>query len=177
MNLKNRQQLLMIVAVAAVALFAADKLALGPLTNSWSARAKRIEELRKQVREGRTLISYEEDVRGGWDRVRTNTLPADHSLAEQQMLKAFDRWAQDSRINVTSITPQWKQDSDDYTTLECRVEATGDIGMVSRFLYNVEHDPMSLKMQVVEVSARDTDGQQLSLGLQVSGLVLSEATP
>jgi hypothetical protein len=176
-NIKNRQQLLVILAAAAIGLFAADKLLLEPLTKSWQARAKRIDDLRKQVREGRTLISWEADVRGGWDRMRTNTLPRDRSVAEQQILKAFDRWAQESRVNLTSITPQWKQDADEYTTLECRVEAAGDMSTLSRFLFDVEQDPMALKMQVIELSARDADGQQLSLGLQVSGLVLSEATP
>jgi Tfp pilus assembly protein PilO len=177
LNLKNRQQLLAILAGAAIGLYAADKLLLAPLTNSWNARAKRIEELRKNVKEGRTLLSWETELRGSWDRLRTNTLPRDRSLAEQQMLKAFDRWAQDSRVNITSITPQWKQEADDYTTLECRVEAAGDLSTVSRFLYDVEQDPMALKMQVIEINARDADGQQLSLGLQVSGLVLSEVTP
>ena len=44
---------------------------------------------------------------------------------------------------------------------------------LSRFLYSVERDPMALKLELVELGARDKDGQQLSLGLQLSGLVLN----
>ena len=57
--------------------------------------------------------------------MQTNTLPSNPSLAEQKVLQAFDKWSQDSRISVNSITPQWKRDSDDFTTLQCRVDAVG----------------------------------------------------
>jgi hypothetical protein len=32
---------------------------------------------------------------------------------------------------------------------------------------------MALKLESIEISSRDNDGQQLALGLQVSGLVLT----
>ncbi len=173
MTLKNRQQLLGLLAGAAVALFAADKIIIAPLTNSWKARAAQISQLRKQVAEGRSLVQREQSLRGRWEQMRTNTLPINPSLAEQQVLKAFDRWSQESRISILSISPQLKHDTEDYTTLECRVEAAGNLNTVSRFLYDLEKDPMALKLQSVEVSARDTEGQQLALALQVSALVLT----
>ena len=58
-------------------------------------------------------------------------------------------------------------------TLECRVEAAGTLSTLSRFVYELEKAPMALRLQSVELSSRDNDGQQLALGLQVSGLVLT----
>jgi hypothetical protein len=58
-------------------------------------------------------------------------------------------------------------------TYECRVDAAGDLGKLSRFIYSVERDPMALKLELVELGARDKEGQQISLGLQLSGLVLN----
>ena len=52
MQIKNRQQLLIIGAIAAIVLFAGDQLVLSPLTKAWSARATRIGELRKQITQG-----------------------------------------------------------------------------------------------------------------------------
>jgi len=173
MNLKNRQHLLALVAGAGVALFAADKLLITPLAKGWKARQVEIAKLRRQLAEGRSLVQREESLRSRWDQMQTNTLPNNASVAEQQVLKAFDRWSQESRISILSVSPQWKHDTEDYMTLECRVEAAGNINAVTRFLYNVEKDQMALKLQSVEVSARDSDGQQLGLGLQVSALVLT----
>ncbi len=64
-------------------------------------------------------------------------------------------------------------------TLDCRVEASGSLATLSRFLFDIEKDAMALKVESVELTARDKDGQQLSLGLQISGLTLNpqEQTP
>jgi hypothetical protein len=173
MQIKNRQQVLAILAGAVVALFIADKIILEPLMGSWKARGKRIAELRKKVDDGHNLIRREQSLRGRWELMRSSTLPNNPSLAEQQILKAVDGWCQDSRITPTSISSQWKHDSEDFMTVEYRVEASGNLPTVARFLHNIEKDPMALKLQSVEISSHDNNGQQLALGLQISGLVLT----
>ena len=173
MKIKNRQQLLIIGVIVVAAIFAGDKVLLTPLGNLWTARSKKIVELKKKVESGAQLIQREQNLHNAWNQMRTNTLPVNPSRAEQQLLSALNRWSQDSRISITSLSPQWKHDSDDYMTLQCRVEAAGNMNAVSRFLYDVEKDPMALRLEMVEISSRDAEGQQLALGLQLSGLVLT----
>jgi len=173
MQTNNRQQVLIVVAVAAIALFAGDHLVLSPLSAAWSARAKRIGELRTTIGQGNMLIQREQSIRSRWEQMSRNTLPNNTSAAEQQVFKAIDSWAQNSGVTISAITPQWKHDSDDYMTYECRVDAAGDLDGLTRFLYSAERDPMALKLDLVELGARDKEGQQLSLGLQLSGLVLT----
>ncbi|HWH68300.1 MAG TPA: type 4a pilus biogenesis protein PilO [Candidatus Sulfotelmatobacter sp.] len=170
---KNRQKLLVILAASAAGLFFLDQVILTALKSSWQARATRISELRKKVTDGQSMVQREQSLRARWRFIQANALPNNRSLAEQQVLKAFDRWSQESRISILSINPQWKQDAEEYVTLECRVEAAGDLSTITRFLYDIEKDPMALKLQNLELSARDTEGKQLALGLQVSGLVLT----
>ena len=74
--------------------------------------------------------------------------------------------------DLASIIPQWKNDSTNYMTLNCRVEASGNLGTLSQFLYDIEKGPAALKLDSVELSAHDSTGQQLTLGLQISGLAL-----
>ena len=173
MKTKNRQQLLAVLAGAVVGLFVADMVVIEPLTKSWRSRTVQIAGLRKKGTDGRGLLRREPGLRGRWEQMSTNTLPNNPSLAEQQVLKAFDRWCQDSRVTPTSISSQWKHDSEDFMTVEYRVEASGNLPAVARFLHDIEKDPMALKLQNVELSARDKNGQQLTLGLQISGLVLT----
>jgi len=173
MQIKNRQQLLAILAGTAIGLFAADKLLLSPLSHLWSERAKEVAKLRKDIADGQRLVLREQSLRSRWEQMRTNTLPNNQSQAEQQVLKAFDRWSQQSRISIMSINPQWKHDADEFMTLECRVDAAGNLETVKNFLYNIEKDPLALKLEMVEISARDPEGLQLTLGLQISGLVLT----
>ena len=171
--MKNRQNLLVALAVGVAVLFAGDKLLYGPILKLWSDRSVRIADLDKKVKDGEKLRLREQAIQNRWDYMRTNTLPDNMSIAEQQILKAFDVWAQVSRVSITSIAPQWKRDSEDHLSLECRVDAYGNLATVTRFLYEIEHDPMALKMELVEIGARDNEGQQIGLGLQINGLVLN----
>ena len=76
-------------------------------------------------------------------------------------------------MTVTSIKPLWRRTADDFMTLECRVDASGSLSTLTRFLHEVESDPLALRVDSVELGSRDRTGAQLTLGLQVSGLVLS----
>jgi hypothetical protein len=173
MQIKDRQKLLLVLAVAAVALLAGDKLLLTPLSNAWDARAGRIRALRVKLARGRSLLQRERGLRDHWRDMQQRALTNNPSMAEQQVFRAIDNWAQDSGTIVSAITPQWKQDSDDYETYECRIDANGDLSRLSRFLYRAEREPLALKLEAIELNARDKDGQQLSLALQFSGLMLN----
>ncbi|HXR49139.1 MAG TPA: hypothetical protein VN784_17020 [Candidatus Limnocylindrales bacterium] len=172
MKIKTRQQFLVVLTIAVAALFVGERLLYEPLATWWSARSQKISELRKQVSDGRMLLQRERSLRSRWDQMRTNTLSADTSLAEQQVLRAFDNWSQDSNASITGITPQWNDDATNYVTVDLRVEAAGDLGSLTRFLYDVEQGPMALELESVNVSARDETGQQFTLGLQINGLAL-----
>ena len=176
MKIANRQQLLVIIAVTAAVLFVADRVAVGPLMDLWKSRAKQITELRKQITQGTAVVQREQSIRARWDLMRHNTLPLDPPQAAQQLLRAFDTWARNSRVNITLISPQWKHE-DEYMTLECRVDAAGDMETLDRFLYDIERDPMALKLDSVELSAHDETGQQMTLAVQINGLVLTPTTP
>jgi Tfp pilus assembly protein PilO len=172
MKIRNRQQFLVALTVAAVALFAGVNWIYTPLANLWSARAQEIKALHVKVNDGNFLKKREPDIRGRWDNMRATALPANTSLAENQVITAFNNWSRNSGAEITSVLPQWKNDSTNYWTLNCRVEATGSLGALSQFLYQVEKGPMPLKADSVELSAHDATGQQLTLGLQISGLTL-----
>ena len=176
MEIKSRQQILMVGAIAVLGLFAADKLVFDPLTAVWKAKAKRIQQLRTQITQGQRLLQREGYIRGRWAQMERNTLTNNTSAAEQQLFGAIDSWRQDSRVVINGATPQWRHEADDYMTYQCRMDASGTLPTLSKFLYDIEKDPMALKLDSIEISARDKEGQQLVLALQISGLVLTPSS-
>lgn len=176
MKIETRQQILVVATIAVVALFLSDRLAFEPLIQWWKTRQTQVVKLRREVNNGRMLIQREAVIRERWSEMRTNTLPANTSAAEQQVLKAFDNWSHDSGASINSIAPQWKNNSPDYTTLDCRVEAKGDLGSLSRLIYEVEKGPMPLRLESLSLNTSDDNGRQLTLDLQISGLVLTPQT-
>jgi Tfp pilus assembly protein PilO len=175
MKIENREKFLFVVVLAILGLIVCNWLVFTPLTNWWKVRAAKITQLRHDVGEGKYLIQREAKIRGDWENIRTNALPSNTSLAEQQMVKSFDTWAQQSGASLVGVTPQWKNDSTNYMTLNCHVDASGNIFTLGAFLYKIEKGPMALKLDSVELSTHDNTGQQLTLGMQISALSLISA--
>jgi hypothetical protein len=170
--IKNRQQLLVLLALSAVVLFAGEHLVYEPLATAWTARQARITELERNLSNGRALVRRETGITNHWATLLGNSLTNNQTLAEAQLFRAIDSWGQNSGVTITAITPQWKRDNDEYMTLECRVEAAGDIDHLTRFLYRAEREALALRLESVELGARDKAGRQMTLGLQFSGLAL-----
>jgi hypothetical protein len=169
---KNRQHLLLLCSVVVVGLFLGDKLVRAPLWNAWKDRSARLVELKSKVRNGEQLIERGESLEARWSNMRTNALPAANTSAESLVLGAFDRWSKASGVSVTSLRPQWKRGEKNYMLLECRAEIGGTLREVTRFLYELEHDPIGIKVDSATLATRDTDGAQINLTLQASSLQL-----
>jgi len=172
MKIKNRQDFLVVVTIVVVALAVAVNFILPPILDWWSDRQKQISDLRDKVRDGTQMIRRETAIRSHWEDMRENSLPPSAPQAEQQFLKAIDGWSRDSGAAITSIMPQWKNDSTNYMTLDCRVETDGDINSLSKFIYDIEKGPLPLRLDSVELSSHDASGQQMTLGLEINGLAL-----
>lgn len=172
MKIENRQQFLVVLTIAAFALLVGVNFILTPLGNWWSSRQAQIKDLQTKVDEGRQIIRREEGIRSRWDSMRTNALPANTSLAEQNVLQSVSEWAHSSGVELTSVMPQWKSDSTNYLSLACRVESAGNLGTLSRFLYDLEKGPQALRLDSVELSSRDASGQLMTMGLELNGLAL-----
>ena len=161
----------MILAGAAVLLLVLDSLVFTPLTKTWQAHSAEIARLQKNVTEGRGMITNAARTQARWAEMQSQALPKEPAQAEQDLISAFDRWGRSSNIELGSIKPQWKRGGTNrYSQLECRVDATGTLATLSRFLYEVEKSTLALRVDSVELTARDENGQKLTLGLLVSGL-------
>jgi hypothetical protein len=126
------------------------------------------------VANGRGVLERAERTQGLWQEMQGQALPKDAAQAEQELFSAFDRWGRASNIEVGAIKPQWKKGQGDrHSLLECRIDATGSLTTLARFLYEVERSPLALRIESIELSARDNNGQRLTLALLVSGLRLT----
>jgi hypothetical protein len=173
---KNRQHVLMALAGGAVVFYIALQLVLTPLWNSFWARNARLADLRKKVNAGEVLVQRESSLVSRWSDMTNNSLSIQSSTAQSQLSRAFDKWTQSSGVSMTSYRPQWKRAGDDYMTLECQTDIAGNIGDISRFLYELGRDPLGVKVDSAEISTRDTDGARINLKLTVSGLQLLSPT-
>lgn len=173
---KSRETLLKIGVGVVVGLFLLDRVILEPAIEGWKAQSERLSALEQKVQRGRQLVGREASIRSRWAEMQTTDLNDDSSAAENDVFKALNRWARDSRINFTNLTPQWRAHEDaGYDTFECRATATGDQAALGRLIYEIETDPLPAHVEEAELSARDPKGQQLALSLRFSFVRIAEA--
>jgi hypothetical protein len=164
---------LKIGAAAAIGLLVMERLVVSPISRHWKEQGERILVLRERVQRGQLLIDREDTIRERWAAMRAGVLPDDPSEAENEVFKAVARWARDSRVTLTGLTPQWREHEAGYQTLECRASATGTQATIGRFLYELEIDPMAIRLESCEIGTRDAKGLQLILNARFSALQLA----
>ncbi|MDA1274614.1 MAG: hypothetical protein O2960_11270 [Verrucomicrobia bacterium] len=169
----NRKKLLTYAMLGMFGLWAADSMIFTPLGRAWKGRSDRIASLTKSRNNGMLLIDRERPIRDYWQSIRTNALPSDESVSEGIVMKSAARWQDESGIGFRSRKPQWKKQDDDYGTIEFRVDATGDIDNVAKFIYALEADSLPVKVESLEITSRDSEGRELMIGVRFSGLLLT----
>lgn len=175
MRSKNREALLKIAVAVVVGLFLLDRMLLSPAITRWKAQSDRITDLRQKVLRGRQLLDRERSIHARWAEMQRTDLPDDLSSAENDVFKAISRWARESRVGFTSLTPQWRTHEDGYDTFECRASATGDQTSLGRLLYEIETDPLPAHIEESELTARDAQGKQLTLTVKFTFVRLTDA--
>src|ERR1700722_13345465 len=177
METKNREKLLLMATGAAVAFWLLNLLVISPLIDSWHDRSAEIEKLKKEIADGAGLIRRESTIRDRWDFMRANALNSNPTLAERQLFTAFDHWVKSGGVAQGSFRPQWEDSDTNYTTVECRSDVSGSINNVSDFLHAMSKDPLANKLDSFVLTSKDDNGKQLTLDLNMSGLVLTDSVP
>jgi hypothetical protein len=172
METKNREKILAIAAGAALALLLLNYVVISPLIDSWHSRTKQIADLRQKIAAGALMIRRQDAIESHWDQMRTNALDSNPTVAERQLFTAFDQWVRQSGVAEGGFRPQLHETDDNYSTIDCRADISGDINTVTKFIYTMEKDPLGVKINTLELTTHDDNGRQLSLGLDLSGLVL-----
>lgn len=169
----NREKLLMTAAAVVFGLLILDKAVIGPLTNSWKERAKQIDFLTLDVTKGRQLVARDKAIRERWREMRQRALPASRSESESAVLNRVDEWSRAARLKPSQILPRWSEE-DDHARLNCRLEATGDMESVMRFIYDLDGEKLALRVESFDLTSQDKQGRNLVLDLTLSGLELKK---
>jgi len=172
---KRRELILKIVVGAVAGLFLLDLIILSPGIQRWKDQGDRIASLREKVTRGAQLMEREQSIRTRWDEMLRTDLADDLSAAENEAFKGINRWARESRISFTSLTPQWRTHEEGYDTFECRASAAGDQASLGRLIYEIEADSLPVRLEECELTARDAQGKQLLLTAKFSFMRLTQA--
>jgi Tfp pilus assembly protein PilO len=174
MKPRQRERLLVAGALVCFAILAGDRVVLSSLTSLWKSQGEEIARLREELPRAEMLVERRQAVDDRWKEMRERALPKEPAAAENLLLTSVARWARTSGVQVDSIKPRWLSDKETGDRLEVRLSAKGDMGEITRFLYELEKDSAPVRLENVELRARDDSGASLILDARFSGIVLPE---
>jgi hypothetical protein len=174
MKTRDRENLLKLTAIVAVALLAGDSLVIQPLSARWKETSDQITELREKLERGTQLVDRERSIRRSWRIFQRDDLDENRSLAENQVLKAMETWMADSGIRLTAAKPQWQDFDNRFSTYNIRLTAEGDIRQCVTFVHLIEKDPLPVRVEEIEYASRDKDGKNLAITMSISGVQFGE---
>jgi hypothetical protein len=177
METKNREKLLLMGTGVVVALWLLDMLIVSPLIDSWHGRSAEIAKLKAGIANGASLVRRESYLRDRWDNMRANALANNAPVAERQLFTAFDHWVTTGGVTEGSFHPQVQKGDSNFTTVDCRSDVSGSLQNMRDFLRAMSRDPLADKVDSFELTSKDDNGRQLTLGLSLSGLILTDNDP
>ena len=171
----NRERLLTITAMICVGLLLTVYLVINPLAANWESRSQKIERLSRRIKQGEQLLARERVYQADWREMRENSLPENTGQAELLVQEAMNRWVDASGINVLTRQPRWNDVRDLGRLYDMRVTASGTLYQVARFLYELEKDPLALRLQEVTLRTDENQaGRELRLTAHFTGIVIPE---
>lgn len=172
MGFKKREKILIFAAIISISILFGDKLLVSPLIRLWKTRSERITYLRQSLENGSFIVDRADAIQGVWQELKKRSLAQKKANAENQILNSVNDWARNSGINVVSLKPRWVENGEQSMLLEFRLSAIGDVRSLARFLFEIESDPLALKLEDVEITSRDARGTELDLAARFSGLII-----
>ena len=177
METKKREKILLAATGAVAVLWLLNLLVVSPLIDSWRNRAREIVRLKEQLANGVSLVRRESTIRDRWDNMRANALSNNATAAERQLFTAFDHWVTAGGVTEGSFRPQVQEGDTNFTTVDCRSDVSGSLENVRDFVRAMSKDPLADKVESFELTTKDDNGRQLTLGLSLSGLILTDSDP
>jgi Tfp pilus assembly protein PilO len=175
MALSNREQKIMILAVAAIVILMGDKYVLQPLLETREETSEMKRSLKSQLDEANEVIKREKVQKSRWDNMLNSGLSYDNELTEQRVIRFIKDSSSNSRFSLNSIQPEHQAKKEKFGQIDFLVSGTGSMESVTRLLWLIEtSNTVPVRIESMTLGANNDDAQVMSLQLNLSSIYMIE---
>lgn len=109
-----------------------------------------------------------------WQEMIENGLMDDPSAAQSSMLHALEEWSDQSRVRLTSVTPQRSTSDKGLRDIVFTIAGKGDMASIGEFVWLIEQTSMPVRINSLTLGSTNASGQDLTLALKLSLLYLAD---
>lgn len=153
--MSKRERTIAIVTIAVIALLVLDRLIVSPLLARSDDLDAQISDASGQLLANQKL--FLESRRGSrqWAEIAGKGLAHSASEAEGQLTNRMRQWAQDVGVRLTALNPQRDEKQKDFRQITLRATLTGRMSEVGRFLYEIEHASIPVRISDLTITGKD----------------------
>lgn len=170
MAFSNRERLVGIGAVAAIALFGFDRLVWTPYATHMADLAQQLEAAKADKSKADLLFSQERQARKIWTALQQGGLELNDSQSQSQALHAINAWADQSGVHHLSLKPERTSQEGGFDVISIDMTADGSMQTISRLLWSLETAKIPLRLNEVRIKPHKDDSDDLSVSVNVSAL-------
>lgn len=169
-----RERILIIITLICVGILVTDWLIITPLYQVWKERSERIDQLTIKIEEGKGLVKRKDSINKRWTQMIEQSLPPEETEAEKILFEKVDQWTRKSRIERSSLKRDWEVDKDTAPKMELRITAKGNLNTITRFLYELETDDISTRVDKLALSSQNDRGSDLKMDIVLTSRGLND---
>ena len=171
MVLSKRERVIALLTLLVVGALVMDKFVLTPSLRQLQATGNQRQELLAQLNEAQSLFERRGLLERKWKTMMSDGLRSD-AEAESRVARALDEWSADTRLTLSSVTPERGASDKGLKEMTFVVAGKGRLDAVAQFLYKVETSELPVKIKDMQLGSAGESGDSMSLQLRLSALYL-----
>lgn len=172
MVVSKREQLILIVTMAAVAVLALDRLVLSSLIDLRNETLAQKDTLQGQIARVQSLMSRRKQLAPKWLEIVRSGLKNDPGEAESQVLHAFHDWSQEAGISLTLKPDRLPEKTTRMPEISFLAAGTGSLRGIARLLWRIETASFPIKTTLVAITSHKEGTDDLSFQIRASTVYL-----
>jgi len=176
MDLKRREKLFLIIAIAVVAALVVDRYILSPVLKRRSDMKDRREMLRGELEQALSTVQRWKILTPQWGQMTKDGLSEDPSVTEGVVLRYIKDFSLKNGVVIASIQPEHLPQETKVREIEFLLSGTGSMNSITGFIYDMETAAIPLKVKTMQLGAADETGSQMTIQLKMSSIYWEQKT-
>ncbi len=170
MGLSKRERIIILMTIVAVGGLLGDRFVITPVWSGMGELQGQRRELSDQVRKAKNLLQQKMREEQEHKVFFTEGLKS-ATEAESSVVKAIGKWAADSGLDISSITPSPMAGDRGLKENVFVVAGKGSLEAVALFLYQVETAPLPpVKIKYMQLGSTSEAGDSMTMEMRLSTL-------
>ena len=174
MVLTKRERTIFWTTLVVMVMLVSDRFVINPGLAALDLVSEEKQRLSAEVRAMQKVLSQSTARARQWQEMIENGLMDDPSAAQSSMLHALEEWSDQSRVGLTSVTPQRSTSDKGLRDIVFTIAGKGDMASIGEFVWLIEQTRMPIRINSLTLGSTNASGRDLTLTLKLSLLYLAD---